>query len=397
MFDMSRCLAILIVSFYNNHIMLEQHPVPQNVTSFQFKLIGDMTLKQFGYLAGGGILALASYNLPLPDLFRWPLVGIFALGGIGFAFVPIEERPMDVWFISFIKSVYSPTLYVWQREATVVQQQNTTPALTIPNIPHVSIAKNASSSITNMFSRIKPPTLPQFRINKLNIQKLSVSAPKTNTSTPKGQNNMANHTQQSHQQSTTHQTSPQNNPTQNVQNTHHTINQPEPQTQQNSVGNISTKPTLEEQLKKALEEKKQLEEDLKKIKSVLPYGSKQNQKQQNKVTQSPAPQQNVLSGVVKQKTGDPLHSILITVKDTNGIPIRALKTNKLGQFFSATPLPNGTYTIEVEDPKNVFFFQSTQITFTGEKNNPIIIVAKSKQDLERQKLEQVLFGTTSKP
>ncbi|EKD47460.1 MAG: hypothetical protein ACD_66C00049G0001, partial [uncultured bacterium] len=28
---------------------MEQHPVPQNVTGFQFKLIGDITLKQFAY------------------------------------------------------------------------------------------------------------------------------------------------------------------------------------------------------------------------------------------------------------------------------------------------------------------------------------------------------------
>src|SRR3989344_1059812 len=98
---------------------MEQHPVPQNVTTFQFRLIGDMTIKQFGYLAGGAILAYISYNLPLPFFFRWPLTAIFALGGIGFAFVPIEERPMDVWFLSFIKSIYSPTLYLWQREEAI--------------------------------------------------------------------------------------------------------------------------------------------------------------------------------------------------------------------------------------------------------------------------------------
>src|SRR3989344_8188873 len=94
---------------------MEQHPVPQNVTTFQFRLIGDMTIKQFGYLAGGVILAYISYKLPLPFFFTWPMVIVFALGGFGFAFVPIEERPMDVWVLSFLKSIYSPTEYVWQR------------------------------------------------------------------------------------------------------------------------------------------------------------------------------------------------------------------------------------------------------------------------------------------
>src|SRR3989344_3269872 len=98
---------------------MEQHPVPQNVTTFQFRLIGDMTIKQFGYLAGGLILAYISYKLPLPFFITWPLALFTGLMGIGFAFVPIEERPMDVWVLSFIKSAYSPTQYVWQKTAPV--------------------------------------------------------------------------------------------------------------------------------------------------------------------------------------------------------------------------------------------------------------------------------------
>ena len=94
---------------------MEQHPIPQNVTTFQFRLIGDMTIKQFGYLLGGAILAYISYKLPLPFFFTWPLAGLFALGGIGFAFVPVEDRPMDVWVLSFFRNVYSPTLFVWEK------------------------------------------------------------------------------------------------------------------------------------------------------------------------------------------------------------------------------------------------------------------------------------------
>src|SRR3989304_9484129 len=94
---------------------MEQHPIPQNVTNFQFRLVGDMTIKQFGSLAGGAILAFITYKLPLPFFFTWPLALMFALGGFGFAFLPIEERPMDVWVMSFIKSIYNPTQFIWQR------------------------------------------------------------------------------------------------------------------------------------------------------------------------------------------------------------------------------------------------------------------------------------------
>src|SRR3989344_3657652 len=101
-------------SSYNIYTM-EQHPVPQNVTTFQFRLVGDMTIRQFGYLAGGIILGYISYKLPLPFFFTWPLAITSAVGGFGLAFVPIEERPMDVWIMSFFKNVYSPTQYVWQK------------------------------------------------------------------------------------------------------------------------------------------------------------------------------------------------------------------------------------------------------------------------------------------
>ncbi len=97
-------------------LTMEQHPVPQNVTTFQFRLIGDMTLKQFGYLCAGAILAFIAYKLPMPFIITWPLTMIFAFLGIGFAFIPIEERPMDVWVFSFFKSIYSPTQYLWTRQ-----------------------------------------------------------------------------------------------------------------------------------------------------------------------------------------------------------------------------------------------------------------------------------------
>ncbi|KKR52786.1 MAG: hypothetical protein UT88_C0021G0001, partial [Candidatus Woesebacteria bacterium GW2011_GWD2_40_19] len=37
---------------------MEQHPIPQNISSYQFRLVGDMTLKQFFQLAGGFLVGL---------------------------------------------------------------------------------------------------------------------------------------------------------------------------------------------------------------------------------------------------------------------------------------------------------------------------------------------------
>ena len=129
---------------------MEQHPVPQNVTTFQFRLIGDMTIKQFGYLAGGVILAYISYKLPLPFFFTWPMVIVFALGGFGFAFVPVEERPMDVWVLSFLKRIYSPTLFVWQKappaQETQAPKSAAAAAKGAPALGTVALPQSASHS-----------------------------------------------------------------------------------------------------------------------------------------------------------------------------------------------------------------------------------------------------------
>ena len=95
---------------------MKQHPVPQNISSFEFKLVGDLTMKQFGFLALGFILAGIIYASPLPGVFKWPLILLFGFGGVSLAFMPVEERSLDRWFVSFIRAVYSPTQYVWKKE-----------------------------------------------------------------------------------------------------------------------------------------------------------------------------------------------------------------------------------------------------------------------------------------
>ena len=61
---------------------MDQHPVPRNISSFEFHLIGDMTLKQFAYLAGGVFIAyLLSKVLPFPGIIKYFLAGMIALAG----------------------------------------------------------------------------------------------------------------------------------------------------------------------------------------------------------------------------------------------------------------------------------------------------------------------------
>ncbi len=95
----------------------KQHAVPQNVMSVDFKLIGDLTMRQFAYVFIAGVLAYLSYVF-FVGIFRWPLVFLIGFGGIGFAFIPVQERGMDEWIINFFRAMYSPTQRIWRKELT---------------------------------------------------------------------------------------------------------------------------------------------------------------------------------------------------------------------------------------------------------------------------------------
>src|SRR3990167_2723167 len=110
---------------------MEQHAIPQNISSYQFRLVGDMTLKQFFQLAGGFLVALIFYSAPLLPIIKWPFVIVSAILGIALAFLPLEERPLERWIFAFFKAVYYPTMYFWKK--TVIapkffQEESAVPA-----------------------------------------------------------------------------------------------------------------------------------------------------------------------------------------------------------------------------------------------------------------------------
>ena len=69
---------------------MENHPIPQDITGFQFKLIGDMTIKQFAYLAAGTVFAWIIFSLPITYFLKLPLSSIIVFFGLSFASLSIE-------------------------------------------------------------------------------------------------------------------------------------------------------------------------------------------------------------------------------------------------------------------------------------------------------------------
>jgi hypothetical protein len=98
---------------------MRQHPIPQDITNYKFHLIGSLTLKQFAEVAAAAILAFGINSTNLIVIVKWPLIFIVVVLGIMVAFVPLEDRPMDHWIITFFKNIYKPTKFFWKKKAHV--------------------------------------------------------------------------------------------------------------------------------------------------------------------------------------------------------------------------------------------------------------------------------------
>src|SRR3989344_3177773 len=95
---------------------MEQHPVPQHIASFEFKLFGNLPVRQFVTLAIPMGIAIFIFFSNLLTIIRLPLALIFGLLGLFAALVPIGGRPFDKWVVAFIKAILSPTQRVWIKE-----------------------------------------------------------------------------------------------------------------------------------------------------------------------------------------------------------------------------------------------------------------------------------------
>ena len=100
---------------------MENHPIPQDVTGFKFKLIGSITVKQFLYLLGFGILATIVFVLQINFLVKLPIMLILAGIGAALAFVPIEGRPMDVMLANFAKTIPAENRFIYRKRGASLE------------------------------------------------------------------------------------------------------------------------------------------------------------------------------------------------------------------------------------------------------------------------------------
>lgn len=413
---------------------MENHPIPQDVTGFQFRLIGSLTVKQFGYLAAAAVLFVICWYLPIAVYIKGPLLLLFAGFGIGLAFIPIEGRPMDVMAGHFLEDVFAANQYVYQKTGghlaiSTVTIHKTTPLMPLP----------IGASGTTQPKKDKGDKSHHEKEEKLKAFLDTIHAKTRNKLDEKEMKFLQSLFSVSDQEQADLTALPQKKIVEEKKTKQHPHMNPQQLEQvlakeaqmlqqeiqaaqlneqkqhspekaravhENVVG-------LEQQLQNIMLEKQQLERELMRLKQEL---TSQQQRVYTASTAQPAALQpqvmqqtlnvrnipktmaksvgfpytpdtpNVLVGIVKDARGNVLPGILVEVQDKDGNPIRAFKTNGLGQFASATALNNGVYTIHFEDPKEQHRFDIVQLEAKNEIILPIEVISHDAREELRKEL-----------
>lgn len=331
-----------------------------------------MTLKQFGYLAAGSTFAYLLFVFLAHDYpyAAWPLIITAVCLGAGFAFVPIGSRPLDHWLAAFLKAIYSPTKRAWRkngktfkedplfqsrlvmylsgpsaapasgeaalRTETPIPRQSDAPALRV--IPASSEPLPSKEELGKTVDLARKAQQLQMKIiqTERNLSQIKAAAEKP-VPVPVDYSQQVNAI---------------------LSDLQNLVNQASAIKQQIQAVQAPPAPTPLPAVQPVSREK---------VKVIIPSKPIQTQ-----VALTTFP--NIINGIIKDNQNNYLEGVVAVIYDKEGLPVRALKTNKLGQFTGSTPLPNGTYTLELE--KDSFTFDVLQIELNGGVMPPLRIAAK---------------------
>ena len=398
---------------------MDNHPIPQDITGFKFKLFGPMTVKQFGYVAVGAVSAWVFYMLPIIVFIKVPLEIGLAGFGVALAFLPVSGRPMDVMIKNFFIAIFNPTRYVYQKDAGLAEEQSPAPATSakltgflgflpfgkktgtqnetmrmggprayqspqnnqpapgfVP--PHVFSTQQTSDS------QAQPITPTALKIEPIQKPAADSTTQTKNEELPKKDANVS----QEKEDKSTEKTNGQKEESKDYLETHQKVLD----LQNNLSDVLSQKQQLEEMLV-SLQKKLDAQTSTALPTSMLNETPKKELGSARSVPNSQAKSvgfatnpeyPNIITGIIKDPRRNPLPNILVEVKDKEGNAVRAFKTNPLGQFASATPLINGDYVIEFEDPRAQNKFEAVTFKASGEIILPIeIISVDTREELRR--------------
>jgi len=301
---------------------MEQHAIPQQISSYEFKLVGDMTLKQFLKAAVGIVLAFLIKSTGLIFFLKWPLMILCGGGGLALAFVPFQDRPLESWIKAFIKSVYSPTIYTYKKmpdKGWIDLMMSKSKGNKVETEEEAVVEPIKDQSKVKEFIE----SLPSVKLNK--VEEVVKAKVKTETAvedkTEKAEEVMVENKEEE------------------------TVSEIPVNDYQSVNLNLKTE---------------KLEATGKAVFGEIPMPDK---------PEIP----NIVVGMVTDIEGKIIEGAIVEIQDEKGNPSRVLKTNSLGQFKTTTPLANGGYLIITE--KENYKFDRVEIKLTGIIVEPVKIKA----------------------
>lgn len=388
---------------------MQEHPIPQDITGYRFHIIGSMTLKQFGEVFVGVIIAGILFKTNLITVIKWPLIVLSVGTGAAAAFLPIEERPLDHWISTFLKVLYKPTKFYWRKVPHIpdlfnykpsslnIDEEQTldlTPAKRqrikeyVGSINEVRSYSNTytqeeelrmrsildsfkdvqvSSTNTTSFKIKKEKPRIDVRVRKMRKPVIQESIVFENTISEQSTSVVFQEVTQNELKPLTKQ---KNKTILASDQVAQDIQIPE-----EGIVKTVTKKDHEEKVSgnilpaNDISEKSYLEPTTKnKTQTVAPTEALFN-------TDLPFPikptKPNKIVGMILSQNNDLLTNAIVEIQTLEGNIARAVKTNALGQFFVTTPLKSGEYNIIIE--KSGYQFQPQHIKIEGKIIQPMEI------------------------
>lgn len=278
-----------------------------------------MTLKQFLKAAAGIVIAVLINSTKMFVLIKWPLMAVFAGGGLALAFVPYQDRPLETWIAAFIKSIYSPTIYTYRKG----KKSDWTEVMVSTKKDEDEEVKEDEVKMTKDKTRVREfiESLPSVKREQVKIT---------------------------------------NRPIDQVIQTN--SNEQIPMSERDGIVT-----SVEEEAKDWREEKAGLNLITQKLGATgtVSFGA---------IPMPDIPEiPNLIVGMVTDAQGKIVEGAIVEIQDYLGNPSRVLKTNALGQFRSSTQLANGKYLIIPE--KENYEFDRVEVNLTGKIIEPIRIKA----------------------
>jgi hypothetical protein len=363
---------------------VQEHPVPQDITGYQFHIVGNMTLKQFFEVGAGCIIAFLIYTTNLLPFIKWPFMFLFVGLGVMAAFVPFEERPFDHWIITFFRSLYQPTKFFWKKSPRIpdpflYESNNNQPLL-----PELDLSPARRKRIKDFLSSLQEVELNPYEAYEANrIQTIlgsftQVQVTETEVVAELHRPNLSAGPREMLIYEVSEQ--PIADPSQQVDEKAQIavsdaaaeIAIPETEA---TVIEVTADPAAAElapETAPAAETSPELQY----------LDSSQTYAQQLDVTSLGATQFNTNLpfpelptepnkpvGMVLGPNNELIAEAIVEISTDTGQVVRAVRSNTLGQFFISTPLPRGNYQVTIE--KTGLQFQPQVLNLTNELVPPI--------------------------